>query len=171
MADLERCVGNLYVMLTGALGLLSGAAFVVAVVMSDAAATVLFTHATVNAAIAFHLFAVGNAAYSCAASLGDDGLFRLATEINENGVSAAAGSGAVLFSAILWQPVVVAGQPMVPWVPQLLRWALLLAGVAVEVLVALCGVWRQRHHCRWYEYVRSVVLRQRGGEEWREAAS
>lgn len=171
MAALERYVGNLYAGLTAALGLLSAAAFIVALVMPDSATTVLFTYATVNAAIAFHLFAVGNAAYSCAASLGDDGLFRIATKINENGMLAAAGSGTILFCAILWQPIVVADRSLVPYIPGPVLRALLLVGVTVGVLVALAGVWRQRRYSRWYEYVRSVVVRRRGAEAWPDGAS
>lgn len=170
LTAIETRVRNLYVLVTVALGGLSVVVFGVAAVAPEAAATILFTYATVTAAIAFHLFSVGNAAYSCAASLGNDDLFRLGTKINENGVHAAVGAGAVLFSAVLWRPLVVDSR-VVPWIPGATFQAVLLAGVAVGVLVALRGIWRQRRYSWWYEYTRSVAARRPDGAEQPNTAS
>lgn len=112
-------------------------------------------HASISAAIALHLFSVGNTIYSCGASFKNRELLETAYKVTTNGVIAAAGAGGLFLSVMFW--IILPGEGSLNTV---FTFLIALAGL----VLFWCSLWRQSKYSRWYEKMYELIEEDKGGD-------
>lgn len=105
-----------------------------------------FAHATITISLAFHIFSVGNTAFSCGVSLGDEDLIKTGEEITNNGKVMVAGGALILFSSFMWL--------MNTYLPELyprISFGVGILAFAIGTVGFLYAVYMQGEHSDWYD--------------------